>query len=102
VQIPPPPLFSEHTSANDSTRLDASNPPIPRGVRSFLDAGDLQQDATTCDHLRSPRATKNATRALPDDPDLAAVVTAWSSLPGAVRAAIVAMVRASDRGGQEP
>jgi hypothetical protein len=79
-----------------------SNPVIPSGVTSFLDSGDLQQDATACDHLRSPRATKNATRALPDDPDLAAVVTAWPSLPEAVRAGIVAMVRASGRGGQEP
>jgi hypothetical protein len=52
--------------------------------------------------LRSPRATKNATRALPDDPDLAAVVTAWPKLSEAVRAGILAMVMASDRGGQEP
>jgi hypothetical protein len=95
VQFPPPPLFSEHTSTNDNTRLDASNPAIPSGVTSFLDSRDLQQDATACDHLRSPSATKNATRALPDDPDLAAVVTAWPSLPEAIRAGILAMVRAS-------
>jgi hypothetical protein len=73
----------------------SSNPAIPSGVTSFLDTRDLQQDATACDHLRSPSATKNATRALPDDPDLAAVVTAWPSLPEAVRAGIVAMVKPS-------
>jgi hypothetical protein len=32
---------------------------------------------------------------LPDDPDLAAVVAAWDRLPDAVRAGIVAMVKAA-------
>ncbi len=32
-------------------------------------------------------------RALSDDPDLAVVVEAWSSLPTAVRAAIVKLAR---------
>jgi hypothetical protein len=32
-----------------------------------------------------------------DDPELAAVIAAWSSLPAAVRAGIVAMVRAARR-----
>ena len=99
VQFPPPPLFSVHASANDNTRLDASNPAIPSGVTSFQDSPVSRQDAAVCDPVRSPGATENATRDLPDDPDLAAVVTAWSSLPEAVRAGIVAMVKASD---QEP
>jgi hypothetical protein len=33
------------------------------------------------------------------DPDLAAVIDAWGRLPEAVRAGIVAMVKAASRGG---
>ena len=33
----------------------------------------------------------------PNDPDLAAVIHAWADLPEAVRAGIVAMVRAAGR-----
>ena len=40
----------------------------------------------------------SATGALPADPDLAAVVAAWDRLPEAVRAGIVAMVRAAGGG----
>jgi hypothetical protein len=36
-------------------------------------------------------------RAAPDDPGLATVVDAWDLLPEAVRAGIVAMVRAATR-----
>ena len=54
------------------------------------------------DPLRPSTATENATRScqadVTTDPDLAAVVTAWSDLPDAIKAGIVAMVRtASDR-----
>ena len=47
--------------------------------------------------VRTPRATRGATRtdvAAPPD-DLAAVVDAWPELPGAIRAGILAMVKAS-------
>jgi hypothetical protein len=37
-------------------------------------------------------------RAAPTDPDLAAVIDAWDRLPEAVRAGIVAMVKAASRG----
>ncbi len=40
-------------------------------------------------------ATQNATRLLPDDPGLAAVVAAWPDLPEAIKAGIVAMVKAA-------
>jgi hypothetical protein len=96
VQFPPPPFFSAHASTDDRTRLFTPNPAIPSGVTSFLDSADLRQNATACDPVRSGPATKNATRALPGDPDLTAVVTAWPRLPEAVRAGIVAMIKASD------
>jgi len=35
---------------------------------------------------------------IPDDPDLAAVVEAWPKLPEAIKAGILAMVEAADRG----
>ncbi len=40
-------------------------------------------------------STRNPTPDAPTDPELAAVVAAWSALPAAVRAGIVAMVRAA-------
>jgi hypothetical protein len=42
--------------------------------------------------------TAQGQRAAPDDPDLATVVDAWDRLPEAVRAGIVAMVKAASRG----
>ena len=45
--------------------------------------------------IRPATATQNATRLLPDDPGLAAVVDAWPELPEAIRAGIVAMINAS-------
>jgi hypothetical protein len=48
--------------------------------------------------VRTPTATGTATELLPEllpaDPDLATVVNAWDRLPEAVRAGIVAMVKA--------
>jgi hypothetical protein len=42
--------------------------------------------------------TKKSRETAHDDPDLRAVVDAWPALPDAVRAGIVAMVRASSMG----
>ncbi len=56
---------------------------------------------TVADPIRSLRATRGATRvcavapALEDNPDLAAVVEAWPHLPEALKAGIVAMVKAA-------
>jgi hypothetical protein len=44
---------------------------------------------------RPLRATQSATRSLPEDAELAAVVEAWDRLPEAIRAGIVAMVKAA-------
>ena len=41
-------------------------------------------------------ATLEAPRSATQDPDLAVIVTAWPELPEAIRAGMVAMVRASD------
>jgi hypothetical protein len=54
-----------------------------------------RQDAIVTDPIRPPTATQNATHLLPDDPGLAAVVDAWPDLPEAIKAGIVAMVRAA-------
>jgi hypothetical protein len=84
-------------------RQDAANPPSLRGVTSFNGYPDFRQDAPASDAMRPQTATENATglchaHDTPDgdsDPDFADVIAAWPSLPEAVRAGIVAMVRAS-------
>ncbi len=44
--------------------------------------------------IRPHTATQKATRLLPNDPGLAAVVDAWPDLPEAIRAGILAMIGA--------
>ena len=61
-----------------------------------------RQDATETDPIRPSSATHNANRdcvvaETEGDPDLAATVAAWPNLPGAIRAGILAMVKASRR-----
>ena len=78
---------------SDSTRQNTSNPAIPKGLRQAGPAIPSRQDATARDSKRPQPATQFAT---PDDPGLALIVERWGSLPEAVRAGIVAMVRASN------
>jgi hypothetical protein len=52
--------------------------------------GDAQSDA---------RRAESAPAKAPDDPDLTAVATAWPMLPSAIKAGILALVKAS--GGPE-
>ena len=52
--------------------------------------------------IREPRAARSNNVAILDDlptgdPDLAAVIAAWAHLPAAVRAGILAMVRAAGK-----
>src|SRR5208337_3334125 len=47
--------------------------------------------------IRPLTATQNATRLLPDDPGLAAMVDAWPALPEVMKAGILAMVKAAER-----
>ncbi len=49
---------------------------------------------------RLPSATESATRALPEDSDLTAVIDAWDGFPEAVRASIVMRVKVATGGGQ--
>ena len=54
-----------------------------------------RQDATETGPICLPTATKIATtQSVVADPELAAVVDAWPGLPEAIRAAILAMVKA--------
>ncbi len=55
-----------------------------------------RQDMTDSASIRPPTATQNAPpHCVVADPGLAAVVAAWPELPAALRAGIVAMVKAS-------
>jgi hypothetical protein len=56
-----------------------------------------RQEAVDDAQKRLPTATENATALLPGetDPRLAAVVDAWPTLPEALKAGIVAMVKVS-------
>jgi hypothetical protein len=58
----------------------------------------LRQYPAVCEPVRTLRATHGATpECVVADPDLAAVVDAWPELPEAIKAGIVAMVKASAR-----
>jgi len=60
--------------------------------------GSTREPRTKSDHqtsIRPLRATRVATPRLPDDPDLAAVVAAWPDLPDALRAGILAIIKAA-------
>jgi hypothetical protein len=52
--------------------------------------------------LAPPSLAAHGQRAKPDDPDLAALIDSWDSLPEAIRAGIMAMVRASSAGKEKP
>ncbi len=84
---------------SDRTR---QNPPRPGGAKELGQGeipGQTRQHATMTGPVRPLTATENATGLLPGDPDLATVIDAWDGLPEAVRAGIVAMVKASSKGG---
>ena len=88
------PLFGR---GPDGERQDAHKPPTPKGVSLFQEQPDSRQQAAASVDPRPGRATKSATEWLPDDPDLGAIIDAWPELPAAVKAGIVAMVKASPR-----
>jgi len=93
--IPAASTSSEHASSYHRTRQDTSKAVSNKGVATHPHEAESRQQATPNVIRRPPRATKSATGPLKDDPDLAAVIDAWGRLPEAVRAAIVAMVRAT-------
>jgi hypothetical protein len=60
-------------------------------LSSRMDADDRGRE-------RPPSATETATILLPGDPGLATVLEVWDRLPEALRAGIVAMVKAAGQG----
>ena len=55
----------------------------------------MRHGADSSASIRPLTATQNATRLLPDDPGLAAVVESWPNLAEALKAGIMAMVKAA-------
>jgi hypothetical protein len=68
---------------------------IAKQVVAHHNEGDSRQQAASSVMPRPPRATKSATRVLTEYPDFAVVLSAWRDLPEAIRADIVAMVKAA-------
>jgi hypothetical protein len=76
------------------TRLTCLSATELRRIRAGAISGKKRQQASA----RVPRALpKGATSLLPDDRDLAVVLAAWPELPEAVRASIVAMIKAASK-----
>jgi hypothetical protein len=68
---------------------------ISKGLRQAGSIDKVRQDPTPSDPTRPQTATETATSPLPDDPDFALIASAWSQLPQAIRAGILAMVKDS-------
>ena len=98
VAIPAASTFSEQASTGDRRRQTASNFAGCHGVASHQANSDLRQDAAA--NVGSPPtcATESATGPRAEYPDLAHLVAAWPQLPEAVRAEIVAIVKAASGG----
>ncbi len=94
----PPCGFKSHrrySTEPDRNRQNPANYGVKPSSPSAQSLPSSRQDTTDSASIRPPTATQNATHLLPDDPGLAAVVDAWPDLPEAIKAGIVAMVRAA-------
>jgi hypothetical protein len=89
--IPAASTFSVQASTGDSGRQNTAKLHDGEGFASREDRAVLRQEATVNGGSRPGRATESATVRVNDDPDLAAVVTAWPNLPDSVRAGILVM-----------
>ncbi len=67
----------------EGSRPNPSKAAISLGLRQPHSEIESRTEPTQNDRPRLPRATRGATGTRPDDPDLAAVVTAWPKLPEA-------------------
>lgn len=87
---------SETTSRQTAPQI-AEQQKTPDVVRAPLDNERTQprQTDSTFGHVSNPTATQRKTHAAALPSDLATVVAAWATLPDALRAGIVAMVKAS-------
>ena len=90
VRVPPPLL------ATDSDH-SCQNPP-PQGTCVESDSSDCDPAPCQDEPLRAATGPQGATRLLSDDPDLTRVIDRSENLPSAVRAGIVAIVKASGQG----
>jgi hypothetical protein len=93
--IPAASIFSVHASTSDWRCHETAKLPDGSGVATNADRRHLRQGATTNGGTRPGCATESATRFMAEYPDLAVVSAAWPDLPEAVRAGIVAMVKAA-------
>ncbi len=94
----PPCGFESHRRYSTGRDRKRQNPLFSRGFATSTpehSSPSSRQRATQADPKRPSTATENATGVLPADPELAAVIDAWDRLPEAVRAGILAMVRAA-------
>ena len=66
--------------------------PVPCDVTPCESSTGAEADGGCC-----TSGCTNIPETVPEDPDLAAVVAAWSTLPDVVRAGIVAMIAAAGR-----
>ncbi|HEX8875279.1 MAG TPA: hypothetical protein VF777_00915 [Phycisphaerales bacterium] len=66
--------------------------PIPSGDRDVSDSGGSKSGNIGTD---AGPPMPPATPTVPTDPDLAAVVAAWSELPQPIRVAVLALVQAA-------
>jgi len=80
-------VFGITGEATRTPDLRIMRPPLQK--RKSLQAGNLCQD--------TPGLAAHGQRAASNDPDLATVVEAWERLPEALRAGIMAMVKAASR-----
>lgn len=82
----------------ERTRQNTSNAASPLGLRQPHSDRGSRTEPIQNDSPRLPRATRGATRdRVVPDPDLAAIVAAWPELPEALRAGILAMVKAASK-----
>ena len=82
---------------SDRTRQKPPRIVIPKGLGQVAIPSQSRQQATADAPFRPLTATETATRLLPAEADLATVIDAWDCLPDAVRAGIVAMVKAASK-----
>lgn len=94
------PICADHREAVQREQVGATGlepPRFPCGKQGGPSEGGAQSGALPGDSAPKPAPATPPTP--PADPDLGAVVAAWPALPPALRAGIVAMVKAA-RGGQ--
>jgi len=101
-----PPSAALFTSGRPHNKAPNKTQIGPHYIENPLEAGGIEPPAPVTGNrsgdLETPISTDPAKRVAPRvapdrqiDPELAAVVDAWATLPAAVRAGIVAMVRAA-------